>query len=129
MDVNQYRKEFAAYSSQIERAHYLYRAGLDEELHVQPIYDRYGGLFTTDAIESLQQAKADAPAHLETEQVGLRALTGAACIGYLEAQAKDLTDELARCESAAHVSWEGESLAAHSVPKTIANEPRAASRR
>lgn len=129
MDVSQYREEFAAYSSQIERAHYLYRAGLDEVLHVQPIYDRYGGLFTTGAIESLQQAKADAPAHLETEQVGLRALAGAACIGFLEAQAKDLTDELARCESAAHVSWEGESLAAHSVPRKIANEPRAASRR
>lgn len=129
MDVYQYRSDFAAYSSQIELAHYQYRAGLDSELNVEPIYERYGGLFERDTIAALRQAVESVPAHLETERVGLHALSGAACIGYLDAQAKELTDELAHCESSARVEWEGESLPAHSVPKRIANEPKTQRRR
>jgi oligoendopeptidase F len=129
MDVNQYRIEFAAYSSELERAHYQYRAGLDAELHVEPIYERYGDLFTRAAIDSLRDAENSVPAYLETERAGLHALWGVGCIGFLDAQAKELTDEGARCESSARVNWEGESLPAHSVTKHIANEPNHARRR
>ncbi len=129
MDVSQYRSEFAAYTSKLEQTHYQYRAGLDPELHVEPIYERYGDLFALDAIESLNRALDGVPAHLETERAGLHALLGVARIGYLEAQAKELTDEVARCESAAHIEWENESLPAHSVSKKIANEKSPARRR
>ncbi|HEY0547455.1 MAG TPA: hypothetical protein VGC91_18890 [Pyrinomonadaceae bacterium] len=129
MEVNEYRREFAAYSSALERAHYQYRAGHDAELHVEPIYERYGDLFTREAIADLREAEQSAPAHLETERAGLHALWGAACIGFLDAQAKELTDEGALCESSARVEWDGESLPAHSVPKRIANEPKPLRRR
>ncbi len=129
MDVNQYRREFAAYTSLLEQTHYQYRAGLDEELHVEPIYERYGDLFKLDAIENLQQAESSVPEYLETERAGLHALLGVARIGYLEAQTKELTDETARCESAVRISWDGESLPAPSIPKKIANEPQPARRR
>jgi hypothetical protein len=129
MDIDHYRRELAAYSSQIEHAHYQYRAGLEAELCVEPIYERYGDLFALDAIASLQRAAESVPAHLETERAGLHALSGVARIGYLEAHARELTHECARCESAARISWDGESLPALSVPKRIANEPVSARRR
>jgi hypothetical protein len=128
MDVSQYRREFAAYSSALERAYYQYRAGFDAELSVEPVYDRYGDLFTRDAIGRLHEAEKSTPAHLETERAGLHALWGAASIGFLDAQAKELLDEIALCESAARVQWDGESLPAHSVAKLVANEPQAARR-
>jgi hypothetical protein len=129
MNISDYRREFAAYSSALELAHYEQRAGFQSELHTEPIYERYGDLFTLDAINDLKHALDETPAHLETERKGRGALLGAARIGYLEAQCRELTDERARCESTARFEWEGESLAVYSVPKKIANETLASRRR
>lgn len=129
MNTNLYRREFADYSSALELAHYQHRAGLEPELRTKPVYERYGDLFTRPAIDDLQRAFDETPAHQETERAGLRALTGAARIGYLETRAREVTDERARCESMARVRWEGEEIPAHSVPKIVGNEPLAARRR
>ncbi|HEX8139060.1 MAG TPA: hypothetical protein VF544_15940 [Pyrinomonadaceae bacterium] len=129
MDTSQYRSEFAAYSSALELVQYRHRAGLDAELHMEAVYERYGDLFTRDAIKDLERALEETPSGQETERAALRALTGAARIGYLEARAKEVTDERARCESLAQVEWEGAQVPAHSVPKRIGNEAVATRRR
>jgi hypothetical protein len=129
MNISDYRRDFAAYSSAVELAHYQYRAGYERELHLEPIYERYGGLFARDAIESLGRALAGTPAHLETERAGLTLLLGSARAGFLEARGRELTDEISRCEGAAGVEWAGEQVPLNNVPKLIANEPLAARRR
>src|SRR5215210_1961547 len=128
MDTSQYRSEFAAYSSALELVQYRHRAGLESELHTEPIYERYGDLFTRQAITELERSLEETPRHQETERAALRALTGAARIGYLEAHARKVTDERARCESQAHVEWDGAEIPAHSVPKRIGNEATASRR-
>lgn len=129
MNISDYRRDFAAYCSTFELAHYQHRAGYEKELHLEPIYERYGELFTLDAINAIKGAYEETPAHLETERAGLRMLTAAAQVGYLEAQARELTDEVARCESGAHVNWEKERVPLHNVPKIISNESETARRR
>ncbi|MBA2732507.1 MAG: hypothetical protein H0U54_06410 [Acidobacteria bacterium] len=129
MNISDYRRDFAEYSSTIELAHYQHRAGFERELHLESIYERYGDLFTRDAIDALQRAYDETPAHRETERMGLRLLCGAARIGYLEARARELTDEVARCHSSARVEWEGERIPVNSVPQIISNEPTASRRR
>ncbi|MBA3765923.1 MAG: hypothetical protein H0W99_02830 [Acidobacteria bacterium] len=123
MNTTEYRREFAAYSSALELAHYQHRAGLDTELNTAPVFERYSDLFTEQAINDLRRAFEETPAYQETERAALGALCGAARIGYLETHAREATDERARCESAARVEWEGESLPAHSIPRVIGNEP------
>lgn len=129
MNISDYRRDFAAYCSAIELAHYQHRAGFEKELHLEPIYERYGDLFARDAIDALQRAFEETPAHRETERTGLRLLCGSARIGYLEARARELTDEVARCESSARVEWEGESVPVNNVPKIISNESTSSRRR
>ncbi|HEY0322288.1 MAG TPA: hypothetical protein VGC66_15110 [Pyrinomonadaceae bacterium] len=129
MNVSDYRREFAAFSSAIELAHYQHRAGFEPQLHTEPIYERYSDLFTREAIEGLKSALAVTPAGQETERAGLKALLGMARIGFLEAHAKELTDEYAHCQTSALVNWEGERVPLYSVPKIIANEPLAQRRR
>jgi hypothetical protein len=129
MNTDEYRREFAAYNSALELAHYKHRAGFEPELRTRPVYDRYSDLFTRDAINDLKRALEAAPAHRETERAGLSALLGSARIGYLEARTKELTDECARCESQARVKWDDESVPAHNVPQKMANEPQASRRR
>jgi len=129
MNLSDYRRDFAAYNSAIQLAYYKYRAGFEESLRLEPIIDRYGDLFTPDAIASLKSAFADTPENFETERAGLHALLSAARTGFLEAQARELTEERARCESAARIEWRGETVPAFGVTKLIANEPDAYLRR
>ena len=63
MNIDDYRHDFAAYNSALELAHYEYRAGLQPNLHTEPIYDRYGHLFTRDAIGDLQRTLSETPPH------------------------------------------------------------------
>ena len=128
MNISDYRRDFAAYCSAFELAHYQHRAGFEKELHLEPIYERYGDLFTRDAIEALKRGLEETPAHLETARAGLRLLSGSALAGYLEAQARELTDEVARCESAARVEWDKERVPVNNVPRIISNEPVASRR-
>jgi hypothetical protein len=129
MNTSQYRSEFAAYSAALELVHYRHRAGLESELHTKPVYERYGDLFTRRAIEDLEQALAETPNGQETERAALRALTGEARIGYLEAHAREVIEECARCESQARIDWDGEEIPAHNIPKRIGNEANASRRR
>jgi oligoendopeptidase F len=129
MKIEDYRRDFAAYNSALELAHYQHRAGFERELRIEPIYDRYGDLFKREAIDDLTRELAEIPHHKETDSAGLRALIGAARYGYLQAQAKDLTFERALCESSTRIEWKGESLPVYNVPAKIANEPSPAVRR
>ena len=128
MNISDYRREFAAYCSAFELAHYQHRAGFEKELHLEPIYERYGDLFTRDAINAIKLVYEETPAHLETERRGLRLLSGAAQMGYLEAQARELTDEVARCETAVRVEWDKEQVPITNISKIISNEFVAARR-
>jgi hypothetical protein len=123
VNISDYRRDFAAYSSAFELAHYQHRAGFEKELHLEPIYERYGDLFTRDAIDAIERAFEETPTHLETERTGLRLLSGSARLGYLDAQARALTDEIARCESSARVEWDNERVPVNNVPKIISLEP------
>ncbi|HKC64720.1 MAG TPA: hypothetical protein VKB86_13850 [Pyrinomonadaceae bacterium] len=129
MNTSDYRRDYAAYSSAIELAHYEHRAGFNRELHLEPIYERYDELFTRDAIEHLEQSFTETPEHRETERAGLHNLLSQARIGYLDAQARELTDELSRCAARARIEWDGESLPVNNVPKIISNEVDATRRR
>src|ERR687886_616264 len=129
MNTSDYRRDYAAYSSAIELAHYEHRAGFNRELHLEPIYDRYNELFTRDRVEHLEQSFSETPEHRETERAGLHNLLSQARIGYLDAQARELTDELSRCAARARVEWDGESISVNNVPKIISNEPEATRRR
>ncbi|HEX8890063.1 MAG TPA: hypothetical protein VF779_12980 [Pyrinomonadaceae bacterium] len=129
MDISDYRRDYAAYCSQIELAHYQHRAGFERELHLESIYDRYGELFSRDSIDNLTRAYLETSEQRETERVGLHKLTGAARLGYLETQARELSDECVRCSSSQRVEWQGESLPVNNVPKIISNERDAQRRR
>ena len=129
MKTSDYRRDFAAFNSALELAHYRHRAGFEPKLQTEPIYERYADLFTRDAIQDLERARSATPVDQETERAGLNALLGTARIGFLDTHAKELTDEYALCQSSAQVEWEGERISFNSVPKIIANEPVATRRR
>lgn len=129
MNVSDYRTDYAAYCSTLELAHYRNRAGFERELNIEPIYDRYGGLYTRAAIDELERSYNETPEQRETERVSLHKLTAVARMGYLETEARELTAEIARFTSSQLIEWNGERIPLNNVQKIISNEPRASSRR
>ncbi|HEX8129588.1 MAG TPA: hypothetical protein VF527_10850 [Pyrinomonadaceae bacterium] len=129
MKTDDYRRDYAAYSAALERARYDYHTGVEPELRLAPLRDRYADLWTHAAIDDLTRALEETSGQFETERVALAALLGAARSGYVEARAAEVTNELARCKASARVEWDGARLAPDDVPDAIAAETDPARRR
>lgn len=129
MTITEYRREFAAYNSAFELAHYNHRAGLESELKLKPIFERYSDLFTKDSIESIKKALENTSEHQQTELKALRYLLGAAYVGFLEKRAREVTGEVARREGSLKISWDGETFSIHKAAVVLANETSSSRRR
>lgn len=129
MNPGDYRRDYAAYRSAVERALYEYRVGLSASLELRAVEERYGELWTRDAIEDLRRAHDETSETFETERAGLRALTGAASIKHAESRASEVTGELQRCLESTRVAWDGERMNASDVPFALAAERERVRRR
>lgn len=129
MKASDYRRDFNAYCSARERAAHEFYAGRATRLDLAPVRERYADLWTREAVTDLERERDATPATFETERAALSTLLGAARLGCAERRAAEVTDELVRCEAAAHVSWEGARLAADEVPALLAADGDAARRR
>ncbi|MCA1635137.1 MAG: hypothetical protein LC802_15955 [Acidobacteria bacterium] len=129
MDPSEYRRDYAAYRSALERARFSRHAGLEPQPELKPIEERYADLWTQEAIDDLRHAHTETPEQFETERTALHALAGAARLKYLEVHASDVCEELKRCVDSARFDWEGRKLAARDAPELIAAESDAWRRR
>jgi hypothetical protein len=124
MDISEYRAQFASFNSSLELARFRYHVRLTAELNNYEINDRYSDLFSLGAIAELRSCLDQTPADFETERTGLQRLLSAARLRYVEAQAKELTEELAHCESSARIEWNGEKISLEDVPARLASEAK-----
>jgi hypothetical protein len=129
MNPGEYRRDYAAYRSALERERFSHHAGLVRQPDIKPIEERYADLWTQEAIDDLRRAREDAPTQFETERVALRALEGAARLKHLEASAREVQDELKRCEGSARFEWGERKLSTWDAPELIADESDASRRR
>ena len=129
MKASDYRRDFNAYCSARERAAYEFYAGAADRLDLAPARDRYADVWTREAVAGRERERDATPAAFETERAALSSLVGAARLGYAERRAAEVSDELARCESAARVAWDGARIAADEVPALLAADADAARRR
>ncbi|MCA1816948.1 MAG: hypothetical protein LC746_11160 [Acidobacteria bacterium] len=107
MEPSRYRLEYAAYCSARARALYESYVGATDEPRLEQLRDRYADLWTRDAILELERAREATPATFETERAALHALASAARLGYADSQAREVADELSRCEAASRVERGG----------------------
>lgn len=129
MDTSHYRREYAAYRSAYEGALCDFYAGASVEPRVERVRDRFADLWSRDSIAELERARAETPAQFETERAGLETLADAARLAYAEEHAREVTNELSRCEAASAIVWGGERLLAEETPARIAVETDATRRR
>ena len=129
MNPGDYRRDYAAYRSAVELARFEHHAGLSSSPRLRPAEERYADLWTREAFAELRRAHEETPAQFETERAGLRALSGAAALGYAEASAREVSEELRRCEESAAFEWTGARLSSSEAARRLADERDAARRR
>src|SRR5256714_5882432 len=129
MRPGDYRREYAAYCMALARARYEYRTGRAPELTLASLHERYADVWSRERIAELEQAWRETPAQFETERAALRRLVNVARLAYAAVETREVADELAGCESAARITWNGARVVAPDVPDLIANETDAARRR
>ncbi|HEU4595398.1 MAG TPA: hypothetical protein VFS10_09670, partial [Pyrinomonadaceae bacterium] len=129
MDSGEYRRDYAAYRSALERERFGQHSGLVTQPDSKPFEERYADLWTREAIESLRLRLDETPAQFETERAALRALAGAASLKFAEKIALEVEGELRRCEDSARFDWQGRRLSSDEAPELIAVETDAARRR
>jgi hypothetical protein len=129
MNPSDYRRDYAAFRTAVERARFEHHAGLDARLELRPAEERYADLWTREAFAELRRAFEETHAQFETERAARRALAGAAAIGYAEASAREVSEELGRCEESAAFDWAGSRLSSTEAARRLADESDAALRR
>ena len=126
MKTGDYRREYAAYTAALERARHHYYTGIEPKLRLAPLRDRYADLWTRAAVDDLTRALEETSTQFATERAALAALLSAARLGYAEARAAEVTDELARCCASVRFEWDGRTFAASDGRDVLAAEPDAA---
>src|SRR3712207_2128099 len=110
MHPSDYRREYAAYHSAVERERFDAHAAASRRPDLRPTEERYADLWTAEAIEDLRRALDETVAQFETERAGLRALLGAAELKRAESRAAEVSEELSRCADATFVDWAGSKI-------------------
>ncbi|MDQ3754684.1 MAG: hypothetical protein M3371_08135 [Acidobacteriota bacterium] len=129
MKSGDYRREYAAYRTACERARYDFLSGAAAKPDFAPLAERYSDLWTRAAVADLVRAHAETPEQFETERTALNTLAQAARLGYAQARAGEVVAELAHCEEAVRVEWDGVQRELREVAALIANESDTARRR
>jgi hypothetical protein len=117
MDRERFIETAKKFLQEIDRELYMVDAGRKEQLQIAPIFDRYPGLFSRQAVEARLQERAGA-----SEPTTARYLAGFAADGYLEDGVKTLSEEIANRELAATVEWDDEQLPYRQVRSVLAQE-------
>jgi len=111
IDLTSYRLEAEEFVTAIDREYYLHYSGQQDEFEIEPIYDRHAALFSRESVDGLREAGAPA------------ALVEFATQGHIGRETKSHSAELARCEAALELEWDGKPLPFRSAPVVQANEP------
>jgi hypothetical protein len=128
MNISEYRDQFASFNSSLELARYRHHVGLTSKANNDQAFDRYGELFSLEAMAQLRSSIDQTPADFETERSGLQRLLTAAQLRHVEVRAAEVTEELSHCE-AATLEWCGAELALADVPARLARESKKLQRR
>jgi hypothetical protein len=127
VDISRLRKDVEPFQSELMEEFYSNYAGLKDEMSTVGIYERYGHLFSEDAIAEVARTIEDTGEGEDSRW--LKYLRTFATMGYVDNAVKVLTDKAQTFESQAEVEVSGERIPYRFVPVKLRNEPDARKRK
>jgi hypothetical protein len=120
--LEEFRREYAGFNTDLNRESYLFQSGQKPELELGPIYERYTDLYTIDAITALRGALDDTPEHFEGERTSLRRLLSFSVEQFMASSVRHLTEQISQTESGATIEWAARPLTFHDASVAIVSE-------
>ena len=118
-DLETYRREAEAFTEALNRAWYEHSAGLNPELPIDDIYERYRDLFTPEVAQAFLEAAADTSGDRARSY---RALGVFAVDGAIGAASRVQTRAVTELEASTVVDWDGAQVGFRQVPVLIEND-------
>jgi len=119
-DLEQYRRDAETFLAALEDEAYRHFSGQKSVCDFAAVYDRFADLFTQTAIDELDRLYAPAR---DDEKRRLAYLLAFAVDGYMGAETRHLSDQIANAESRATITVDGEEIGLRAAPVVMANEP------
>jgi hypothetical protein len=122
MDLQTYRSEAEEFLAELTLEYYRHYAGLKAEYEIEPIYARYGALFTHEAVSAVRDAHDAANPGGEGRR-RLALLLDFAVEGHVGQATKAIESELARREAELVLELDGVRIEFRDAPIIEAAEP------
>lgn len=119
VDLEAYRRMAEEFMAALDREYYEHFSGQKPVCDTAAVYDRFPGLFTRRAVDELEAMYAGAR---DDDKRRLAYLLVFAVDGFMGAQTRHLSDELANTESRAAIQVDGESIGLRQAGVVQANE-------
>jgi hypothetical protein len=107
-------RDAEAFSSALSLEYYLNYSGQKDDLALSPIFERHATLFRRATVDALRTVGRTDPRRWALRRFVVE--------GHLEQAAKELTEELARRETADTVRWQERDVPYRALPSLIMNE-------
>jgi hypothetical protein len=117
LDLPRFERDAETFCRALNRARYLFDAGLEAALDLSTLYDDFTYLFRDDTYGELLEAQA--------EPKPKRYLLDFVATGYAEDHVRAYSERLAARQVASTVVWDEQALPYRAVPIWLANEPDA----
>jgi hypothetical protein len=121
LDISRIRGDLESFESDLMEEFYRNSAGLKEDLTTAAIYERYGHLFSEEALSAIRSAMEEVAGAEDSRW--LRYLRTFSTMGYIDNAVKQLTDRANTFETQAVVESDGEKIPYRFVPVKLRNEP------
>lgn len=118
VDLDSYREEADRFLTELTGAYCRHFAGLEATLELEPVYERFAGLTTVEACETLREAAAGAPPRSAPVE-----LWRFACEGHLGSVTRAQEELLAKLETQLEATVDGHTVGFRMLRPTLANEP------
>ena len=121
--LTEHRQRFCEFNSQLNREQYLFHSGQKETPETKYLYSEFNDLFSAITITTLQKELAATSPARETDQAAIKLLLANAKHEKLQAQIRDLDEEIKDYEAHATIIYEGERLSFHTTSAKVKHEP------
>jgi hypothetical protein len=119
-DLERYRQRAERFGEELSREYYRHLAGHKRDLEIEPIYDEYGDLFTSESVKALRELAGGATDPEEARRLSYLLHFG--FDGLLGLETRSEAEELASLEATLEVDAGDGPLPYRAVPIAQANE-------
>lgn len=122
LTVERLRRDLEPFQNELMEEFYSNYAGLKDDMSTAAIYDKFGHMFSEEAVRAVRDAAEDPAGDGAEDLRWTKYLRQFSTNGYIDNIVKDLNDKVLTLEAQSSVECDGETVPYRMIPVRLANE-------